>query len=406
MTKRSFYLIVLSQGIGLIGGAATRFAISLHVLDITGSAEIFATMVAISFLPWIFVQPIGGVLADRFSKKRLLVMSDSMNTVLVGALAVLLFSGSHSVLLFGAIITMLTVVATCYHPTVTASLPLILNADELPKANGIVQGLKAISTIAGPVFAGFLFAAIGVNNLVAVCATIFLISAVLNIFIKIPHTPQERKAGIISTIINDLKDGFAYITKDNPLLFKMALLYACLMLFFQAMMSVTFPYMIRVTFEMNEELFGFANAAVGAAMLLGSFISGRVKNYTQTKNIPNFMFVMAGSAIPIAISAALPSENSIAPFLLLTGGFMLIMFIFTSLNIMIMTHTQTHTPKHMVGKSVGIILGIANLTAPIGQLSLGRLIEWLADAQFVIYLVVAVITFALGVIAKKRLIVA
>ena len=142
--KLSFYLIIISQGISSIGGTILRFAISLHVLDLTGSAEAFATMVAVAFLPMALFQPVGGALADRFNKKMLLVLSDSTNTWLTAFLAILLFGGSQSVFVLGAVVTLLTFVFTCYHPTVTASLPVILKPEELPNANGIIQGLKAI----------------------------------------------------------------------------------------------------------------------------------------------------------------------------------------------------------------------------------------------------------------------
>ncbi|MCL2558664.1 MAG: MFS transporter, partial [Treponema sp.] len=189
--KLSFRLIVISQGISMIGGAVLRFAISLHVLDLTGSAEIFATMIALSFLTMIFFQPVGGAFADRFSKKAIFVISDGANTLLAGALAVLLFGGLQSALVLGAVTVLLTLVSVFYHPTVAASMPAILKPENLSKANGAVQGVRAVSITAGPVMAGFLFGALGVNRLVALCAAIFLVSAILNIFIKVPYKPQK-----------------------------------------------------------------------------------------------------------------------------------------------------------------------------------------------------------------------
>ena len=401
--KLSFYLIVISQGVGLVGGAILRFAISLHVLDLTGSAEIFATMVAIAFLPMVLFQPIGGALADRFSKKMIIVVCDNTKTLLAAGLAFLLFGGNQSIILLGAVMALLTLIGTCYHPTATASLPAILKPEELPKANGIVQGLNAVASMAGPVLAGFLFGAVGMNNLVVLCASFFLASAILNIFLKIPYSPQERKGGILGAIASDIRQGFLHVTRENTSLRTLTIIFAFLIFFYQPMLSVTFPFTIRVALGMSEEFFGFANAGIGASILLGSFVAGKLKNFMKIKHLAYYIAILGVATVPVPLSMLLPLENSLAPYLLLTSGFMLIMFIVTLVNVLVMTYIQTHVAVQMVGKAVGITFGMANISAPIGQLILGRLIEGLADAQFVIYLLIALLTFALGVTIKKRL---
>jgi len=403
--KISFILLVISQGISLIGTSLLRFAISLHVLDLTGSAEVFATMVAISFLPMVFFMPIGGAIADRFSKKMLLVVSDSANTLFVGALAVLLFGGSQSVFLLGATITLLTLVSAAYHPTVSACLPVIVEKDELVKANGIIKGIRSISILAAPMMAGFLFGTIGVENLVGLCVIIFLFSAIINIFIKIPYTPKDRRENIVRVIATDLKEGFVHITKENPLLLRLSLVFTVLVFFFQAMLSVAFPYMVRISFGMSEQSVGMANAAIGAAILVGSLVAGRLRNYLKIDRLPYFIAAIGLAVTPIAISVLLPAGSGILPMLLFVASFMIIMFTFTLIDIAVMTYAQANVPVHLVGKAVAIFMSIANLSAPIGQFVLGLLIENLGDVQFVLYIAIAVLTVFLGFIAKKHLVI-
>ena len=401
--KVSFVLLVISQGIGLIGASLLRFAISLHVLDLTGSAEVFATMVAVSFLPMVFFMPIGGAIADRFSKKMLLVICDSANTLFVGILAVLLFGGSQSVVLLGAAITLLTLVSAAYHPTVTACLPVIVDKDELIKANGIIKGIRSISVLAAPMMAGLLFGIIGVENLVGLCVIIFLFSAIINIFIKIPYVPKKRQGSIARAIAADLKEGFIHITRENPLLLRLSLVFTVMVFFFQAMLSVAFPYTVRIGFGMSEEIVGFANATIGAAILIGSLVAGRLKNYLGIKRLPYFIIAIGLSVAPIAISMLLPASSGVLPLLMFIASFMLIMFVFTLVDISVMTYTQANVPPHLVGKAVAIFISIANLSAPIGQFVLGFLIENLGDWQFLLYLAIAALTVLLGVVAKKRL---
>ena len=402
--KYNFALLAISQGVSLIGTSLLRFAVSLHVLDLTGSAEIFATMVAVSVLPMVFFMPLGGAIADRFSKKMLLVISDSANTLLVAVLAVMLFGGSQSVFLLGATITLLTLVSACYHPTVSASLPVVVDKEELVKANGIIKGIRSISVLIAPMMAGFLFGTIGVDNLVALCAIVFLFSAVINIFIKIPYSPQKRQGGIMPAIAADLKEGFIHITKENPLLLRLALTFTVLVFFFQAMMSVAFPYMLRISFGLGEQTIGIANALLGLAVLTGSLAAGRLKKHMKINRLPYFIGTIGLSTTPIAVSVLLPTGNVAVPFLIFIASFMLIMFVFTLVDISVMTYAQSNVPAHLVGKAIAIFLSIAQLSAPIGQFALGFMIENLADGQFVLYLAIAALTVLLGFVSRKTLV--
>lgn len=401
--KLSFYLLALSQGIGLIGGATLRFAISLHVLDITGSAEIFATMIAVSFIPFVLLMPIGGAIADRLPKKALLVVCDSASAATVAALAIMFFGGGQSIVLMGAAITLLTILSTLYFPTVTASLPTILDKDALVKANGVVQGIKAVSALLSPMLAGVLFSEIGVTNLVAICAVLFLFSSIINVFIKIPHKKLLADKGLVSSIASDLKEGFLHMSRVNKMLLKTAFIFTAIMFFHQSMLTIAFPYMIRVGLDKSEMFFGIGNAAVGLAILTASIMAGRLKKYMRLDNMGNLIMAIGLSTILVSIAAMPMAGNTMLPFVLLTTGFSLTMGSFTFVNIMIMTHVQSNVPAHLIGKVVAIVISIANASAPIGQYLLGLLIDGLAGYQFVLYGAIAAITVALGLLSKKTL---
>ena len=399
----SFYFIIVSQGIGLIGSNMLRFAVSLHVLGLTGSAEIFAAMVAVSFLPTIFFAPLGGAIADRFPKKKLMVACDAANTCLVGLLALLLFGGSESIVLIGLVITLMTVVAVCYHPVVASSLPLILEQEELAGANGIVQGLRAASTLVSPLLAGFLFGLIGVHYLISLCAALFLFSTFINVFIKIPHKAKELKAGMLAAIFGDLKEGFLHITKKEPLLFKLALVFATVVFFYTSILSVAAPYLIRVYFAMSEQFLAIANMGIGLSVLCASLLAGRLKRFLTLRYLPSYICVIAVTTIPIAL-AVLPGGSAVLlPFFLLVISCMCIIFLFSLFDIGIITHIQTNVPADMVGKVAAMLGAIANLFTPVGQLFLGVLIESLGEMQFVLYLGISLFVFVIGFVARRKL---
>ena len=83
LRSRNFILLVAGQGISLFGNMMLRFAMSMWVLDETGSATIFASVLAISIVPTILLSPFGGVLADRVNRRTIMVALDAISAVLV-----------------------------------------------------------------------------------------------------------------------------------------------------------------------------------------------------------------------------------------------------------------------------------------------------------------------------------
>lgn len=74
--------MVLGQIVSIFGALLVRFALLLYVLDMTGRADIFATVYAISNIPRLFM-PLGGAIADRFSRKNLIVIYDFSSSFIV-----------------------------------------------------------------------------------------------------------------------------------------------------------------------------------------------------------------------------------------------------------------------------------------------------------------------------------
>lgn len=80
--SKDFNLMVVGQIISILGSALLRFALSLYVLDITGRADLFAVLFAISSIP-ILLAPLGGAIADRFNRRNLMVLFDFVSSVIV-----------------------------------------------------------------------------------------------------------------------------------------------------------------------------------------------------------------------------------------------------------------------------------------------------------------------------------
>lgn len=95
---RSFQLLLLGQIISILGSALLRFGLSLYALDLTGRADIFGTLYALSSIP-LLLSPIGGAIADRFNRRHLIVIFDFASCIVVLGFLFLLAGGTRRLLL-------------------------------------------------------------------------------------------------------------------------------------------------------------------------------------------------------------------------------------------------------------------------------------------------------------------
>ena len=212
--NRDFRLMVIGQIISILGSALLRFALSLYVLDITGRADIYAALYAFSNIP-LLISPVGGAVADRFNRRNLMVLFDFTSGIIISLYYLSLCLGGTSIFLTGAVLILLSVISSMYGPAVTASIPLLVKEEHLEGANGLVNGVQALSNVAAPLIGGMFYGIFGVKALVCVSGTAFICSAVLELFIHIPFRKREFTMPVIPTMAADLKEGFSYVGR-NP----------------------------------------------------------------------------------------------------------------------------------------------------------------------------------------------
>ena len=152
---RNFTFLILGQVSSLIGNYTLKFALSMYVLEQTGSASIFAGMLAPALLPTIFLSPFGGILADRANRRNIMVALDTLSgiSVLLASFAMLL---DQDIFVISALLIILSVLGAFESPTVQACVPQMLSGDNVVKGNAVVNQVASISSLITP-FLGSIF---------------------------------------------------------------------------------------------------------------------------------------------------------------------------------------------------------------------------------------------------------
>ncbi|WP_142337905.1 MFS transporter [Bacillus thuringiensis] len=400
---KDFHLMVSGQIITILGSTLLRFALSLYVLDITGRADIFAGLYAVTSIPFLLA-PLGGAIADRFNRRNVMVIFDFINAAIVLSFIVLLLTESVSILMIGTMMFLLAVVSAMYAPVVMASIPQLVPEKKLEQANGIVNGVQALSNIVAPVLGGILYGIIGLKMLVIISCLAFFLSAILEMFITIPFIKRIQEGHIVPIIVKDMKEGFLYVLKQ-PFILKAMLLAALLNLILTPLFVVGGPIILRVTMQSSDTMYGIGMGLIDFATILGALSIGFFAKKLQMKTLYNWMLIIVLLVIPVALSVTPFTLNLgyYPPFILFILSSLLIAMTMTIVSIYVITVVQKKTPNENLGKVMAIITAVSQCMAPIGQVVYGFMFEGFSSKIYLPIFAISFIMIIIAVVTKKIL---
>lgn len=395
----SFKLAVISQIISLIGGNILRFVLVLVILELNGTSEAVGTATAISAIPNIIFSIPGGVIADRLNKKWCIVALDACKTLLSLGLITIFLNGSYSQFVLTTFITLFAILVTLFGPILTSSIPGIVHEDNLVEANGIVQGINAISLLSGPVLGGLLYSILNPVTIVLISGSTFLLSTIIDLFIKIPF----QKTAVKSHVVHDMKEGFHYMAKENPVILKTAITYAVLAGLYIPIFAVALPTIIRLQFDLSEDLIGIAQGFAALGMLIGGLSSVKVKKWLKVQHFSKWILLLSILCLILALSVYIPvfTETILVSFWMFNVGILMIMTIVAFGDILVMSNVQEKAPSHLLGKTIALVLLIASCAIPVGSYIYGRALDALAEQTFILFIIIALITLMMSVLTRK-----
>lgn len=386
--SRDFILVVVGQIISLFGNAIIRFALPLYLLNQTGSSALYGMVTACAFLPMILVSPLGGILADRINKRNIMVFLDFFTAGLI--LTFSLLSGSAPLLpSLGGTLMLLYGIAGAYQPTVQASIPALVSHTHLMAANSVINVVSSLASLLGPILGGILYSSWGLLPVLRICILCFLLSAVMELFIRIPSTGIRRLGSLRESLKNDIRESFCFVYHDNPVIWKILLTICGINLFLSAMITVGLPWLTTEILGFDpahaNRLYGFAEGALAAGGLAGGICAGAVSGRLTVRRAGNLIIAAALCVFPVAVTLFF-SPSPMGCYMAMIICCFFIMIFSTIFSVQMLSYVQAQTPPHLIGKVSSVILTIAMCAQPLGNALYGILFELLRDRAYVVIL--------------------
>jgi MFS family permease len=398
--NKNFVIIGIGQFISMFGNSMQRFAFSLYILDLTGSAAVFSLIISLSILPAIFLAPIGGALADRMSKKRMMVFLDFCCTIILSFFAVFIYGNDQQILWIGILIFTLSIINSVYEPTVRASIPSVIAPEHYTAGNSMISQISALTMLLGPISAGFLYGIFGLKAILFINLSSFLVSGVMELFLTIPFEKAEMTASPIVTYAKDIEATLKFLSRDKPFVLYILFIAAGLNLFMTPLYTVGVPYVEKIILDVSDQLYGISEGILGIGMIVGAIFSTTVAKYNPFEKLHRLFIFMAVGILGMGLCLTPWVLGSDQTHLIAYGWFtfsgFILMFFVANVNIQSLTFIQLQIPQNLMGKTMALTTALSTAFMPIGQILFGQLYDQLNSGLVGIYLIITGLTFGVA----------
>ena len=370
--KRNIALFLGSQTISLFGSSLVQYAIMWHITLETKSGIMMTAYIICGFLPTFFLSPFAGVWADRYNRKLLIILADSMIALSTLVLAILFLTGHGSMWLLFLVAMIRSLGAGVQTPAIGSLIPQIVPEDKLMKVNGVYTSIHSFVMLTSPMLSGALLTFATIEAIFFIDVITALIAVlILLLFLQVPSHEKALSEQKVSYFA-DMRAGLSYI-RNHPYVKTFFMFIAVFMLLIAPASFLT-PLQVARSFGDEywrltaiEMVFSIGMLAGGA--LMASW--GGFKNKIHTMVFATF--IVATCTIGLGI------VPSFWIYLFVMGVFGIAIPLFNTPSTVLL---QQKVDPNYLGRIFGVFAMITSSMMPLGMLVFGPIadiieIEWI-----------------------------
>lgn len=288
---RDYYILWSTQGLSQLGSSITAFALTLWLYEKTGSALSTAALTICSYVPYVLMSIFAGALTDRWKKKPTMLVCDTLAALSTLVVFLLYKTNTLAVWHLYVINAVSGLMNTVQQPASEVTMTLIVPKECYQKTSGLNSLLRSVNSILNPLLATALYAAFGLDIVIAVDLLTFVVAfTALAGFIKIPETQSVKKEGTLKLA----GEGLSFL-KKSPMILTLLLFMSGINLIAFAS-SATLPAYVIPNPRGGSNVLGLVTSCAGAAMVVGSFlVSYMPKPKDRVKVVFITMLISMGS---------------------------------------------------------------------------------------------------------------
>ncbi|MBZ0303403.1 MAG: MFS transporter [Anaerolineae bacterium] len=362
---RTFYTLILTQVFSLIGSRISGLAISIWVFNQTGDATPLALVSFFFIVPQVVAAGFSGVLADRWDRRYVMMLSDAGQAVGTVLLFISFASGGFQLWHLYAVTFLQSIFGVFQGPAFQASVTMLVPDEKRDSANAIQQVTGPVAGIIAPAVAGFIYALVGVTGAILIDLGTFVVAVLVVFFVHIPR-PEISAEGrkMAGTITKEMFDGFRYLWQRRALFWLMG--FSTLVNFLVGgVMALETPYLLARTAD--EATLGVLLGVLNLGALAGGIVMS-IWGGTRPRIHTIMISIFLGS---IFLGLTGMAQTPLA----LGGALFAFMFMLPFANAAAMSMLQAKVAPDVQGRVFAATGQVAMLMMPIAFLLVGPLAD-------------------------------
>ncbi len=350
----------------IVGHWAYLVAVSVYAYEAGGERAV-GIVFLLRLVPAALIAPFAGLIADRYRRERVLLVTNAVRIVLIGAAAACVFADTAPEVVYGLAIAA-AIATTPFRSAQAALTPTLARSPtELTAANAVASGVESLAVFIGPAIAGLVLAVADTGVAFLLTAVLLVVSSIFLLLIRVEQAQRPRREIEAGTIVSEAFAGFRAIGSNSSLRVMMLLLTA------QTLVAGIVQVLIVVTaidlLDLGTAGVGYLNSAIGVGAFIGAVLSLSLTGARRLS--PAFMFGIVLWGLPLVAVGLWPS-----------AGLALLLFAVLGLGNSVvdvagLTLVQRAVPDDVLARVFGVIqmlwLGSIGIGAAIAPL----LTDWL-----------------------------
>lgn len=387
--KRTIAIIWTGQAASVLATCAATFAVIWHITVSTDSALMLSAAGIAALLPAALLSPFGGVAADRFNRKHVMIASDAIAGAFSLTLACLASTGQLGTAMLLVLLVARSAAQAFHGTSLLALMPELVPERDMVRINSLDQVLTSGSAIGGPMLGIALYNLWGFSAVLLIDAACAAIACICLAIATLPYAKNPTPAD--KGVVDDLREGLQAIGDDKGVASLLAMAMVAMLLFLP--LGTLSPLMTYDWFEGDGFAASVVEAAGGIGLLVGSLailIWGGGKRLVP-------LLVVSGAAVgAICIACGLLPSSAFPAFVALVG----VMFAATgAFNAPIVPLMQRRVAPERFGRVMGLFSSLTTLATPLGLLIAGPAAEALGVQ---VWFIVCGSTLVVAMVALSR----
>ena len=365
---KKFMMIWLGEFFSSIGSGMTAFALSIYVYEMTGSVSYVSLVTLLAYMPTILLSPVGGVLADRYDRRLLMIIGDLFSGLGLVYILWQMQIGNSGMLPILIGVTFNAVFVALLEPAYKATVTDLLTEEEYGKASGMVQIAGNARYLISPALAGMILAVADIEVILLIDISTFLVTVLMVTLVrKTVKKPVKREN---MSMLYEMREGFLFIVQNKGLR-SLVFIMAFVCFFVGFLQTLTGPMVLVVS---DAKTVGIMESVCAIGMLVGSIWIGAIgikKGYA-------LVLCGAGCVNGIFMAVAGVSVNIVITGIGIFLFFLSLPFMNTCADVLV----RVSIPNELQGRVWGMISLLTQTGTVVAYMICGVLADYVFEPMF------------------------